>query len=354
MQKIMLAAIITIIATQAHASPDASVKSGSVIKTEKDISLMFKKSVEQRDSSGKRKSKSVSTGSDRTSSNSNRHSATEGLSNTADVSLSLDALFAGKILQLEQTTPPFSKCQILSYPKLPADFGLSAERRDGGIDTIKSQYLSAYATSNGAVGSVADVVAIKNYRDCLAEYGAAIGQAYLYITQDIKELGITGQNIDKMGYDDFISIAEAAMDKTISGEIKSKGIKRLYDQAINDKSTCYFENAINTVKCGASVINIASKPVLTVAGVQVFGTAFSGFSGSFRVSRNWSLSDVIENMKSISKYSKFASEVSTYAEGMESQGRSKEAAAARKKAIELTSGADRSIGLGGMLPNINQ
>lgn len=355
MHKAILTAFILIaMVSAAAAAPDASVKDSSVQKIEKDISMMFKKSVENRDSSGKRKSKSTSSGGDSTQSRSNRQSAAQNQNSSADVSLGLDVLFASKLLQLEETTAPFNTCRILSSPKLPVDFGLSAELPGGGIDTIKTQFLSGYATNNGAVGSVGDVVAIKQYRNCLAEYGAIIGQSYLLLTSDLKELGISNQNIKAIGYDDFIQIAESAMNKAIADGISSKSVKRLYDQIINDKSTCYFDSSITNIKCGSTVTTIASKPVLTVAGVQMFGSSFSGFQGSYRLSRSWSLSDAIEQMKSNSKFERFSKEVSSYAENMESQGKSKEAAAARKKAIELTQGTDKSIGIGGMMPNVHQ
>ncbi len=355
MRKTILAAIITLAAASvAMASPDVSVKDSSVQKIERDISMMFKKSVENRDSSGKRKSKSTSTGSDSTQSHSNRSSETEGMNNSADVNLSLDVLFASKILQLEETTLPYSTCKLLSRPKLPADFGITAEMAPGAIDSIKSQFLSSYASSNGAIDSLADVANIRSYRDCMADYGATIGQAYLYLSSDVQELGATGQSIKNMGYDDFVSIAEAALDKAVSGGIQSKSIKKLHNQAVGYHSTCFFEANITTIKCGSTVSTIASKPTLAVAGIQMYGNAFAGFQGSFRVSRSWSLSEAVEKMKSVSKYAKFASEVSQYAESMESQGKSKEAAAARKKAVELSTGGDRSIGMGGMMPNIHQ
>ncbi len=353
---ITTAFIIITMATAAAAAPDASVKDGSVTKIERDISMMFKKSVENRDSSGKRKSKSTSTGGDSTQSRSNRQSVTENQNSSADVSLGLDVLFASRLLQLEESTAPFSTCRILTSPKLPADFGLSGAI-PGGNDPNHSQYLSVYATNNGAVGAtkyVGNLAAIKQYRNCLAEYGAVIGQSFLNLTSDLEELGIGDKDIKALGYDDFIQIAEAAMNKAITEGISNNGIKRLYLQAINDKPACFFDASITNIKCGSTVTTISSKPVLMVAGAQMFGSSFAGYQGSYRLSRSWSLADAIEKMKSNSKYSKFANEVSRYSENMESQGRSKEAAAARKKAMELTQGSDKSIGIGGMMPNVHQ
>jgi len=79
---------------------------------------------------------------------------------------------------------------VSSNPRVPADFGLSAEIRRGVYDTIKAELLEKSARYNAPISAVvADAAAFEKFRSCAALYGAALGQAYLYLLHDIRSYG---------------------------------------------------------------------------------------------------------------------------------------------------------------------
>lgn len=144
-----------------------------------------------------------------------------------------------------------------------------------------------------------------------------------------------GRAVKGMGYDDFVMLADGALNRAIQNGITNQTITRMHDRAIADTSHCQFERSIENIKCGSTLITISTKPTLIISGVTWYGDKFAGYQGVYKVSRSWSYQDAIEKLKSVSKYSKMAHEVSKFAEEMESKGRSKEAALVRKKAWEL-------------------
>lgn len=323
-------------------SMDTNTDRGITHRDNKELSQSSKESKEKKESKGKRKSKSNSTGVDKQTSEAIKAVENEANNTASDVVLDIQAVFLDRITEFESDTEPFKSCKIATMPRLSRDFGLTAEIRPGVIDAVKSEFLSKAGESNSAVAGIGDEVEIRAYRDCLIHYGAIIAQAYLNLTGDINSLKAGPQKDDKgniiikgMGYDDFILLSESALQEAIR-EINNKTIKKTLFRVINDKTPCRFERSANSgvIQCGSAQITLSSKPILIVSSVVWYGDKFGGFSGSYRVSKGWSLSDAIEKLKSTSSYARLANDVSVYAEELESQGKTKEAVEARKKAWE--------------------
>lgn len=252
-------------------------------------------------------------------------------------------------------------CKVASNPQLPRDFGLSAEYRPGVIDMIRADYLTKAAQSNNYIKDIVGLmkeIEVLSYRNCLAHYGATIAQAYLYLTSDLNDLKISVSKdengniaVKGMGYDDFIILADSALQKALHG-ITNSTIKRTYDRATQDNSPCQFDRSIENIKCGSSLIILGAKPQLYVSGVQWYGDRFAGYQGAYKVSKLWSYQDAIEKLKSTSKYSKFAHEVSKYAEELESQGKTKEATLVKKKAWELAKSGKQAVSPSKLMPGM--
>ncbi|MDA8338366.1 MAG: hypothetical protein M0Z70_03575 [Nitrospiraceae bacterium] len=290
----------------------------------------------------------------------------EGLLSNSD--LEMDKKYGKYIVVKEGTKKQarenfkmIQECKIASNPKLPRDFGLSAELRPGVIDTIKADYLSKAAQSNSYikdnVGLMGEI-AVQAYRNCLAAYGATIAQAYLNLTADLNDLKASVSKDENgnitvrgMGYDDFIILADAALQKALK-DITNSTIKRTYERATQDNSPCQFDRSIENIKCGSSLIILGTKPQLFISGVQWYGERFAGYQGAYKVSKSWSYQDAIEKLKSTSKYSKWASEVSKYAEELESQGKTREATLVRKKAWELAKSGKQSVSPAKLIPGL--
>ena len=337
---------------------DTSTDTSKTKKTDKEQSQSLKKSQEEKESKGKKKSDTSSTGVDRQTQEAIKAIGQAMSQSGADVTLPLEAVFLDRIAEMEMTAEPFKTCRIATQPKLSRDFGLSAEIRPGVIDTIKADYLSKAAQSNNYVRDLTNEQAVRQYRNCLVQYGAVIAQAYLYLTADLNGLQISiskdkdgNIEVKGMGYDDFIILANAALQKALQG-ITNSTIKRTYDRTVSDNSPCQLDRSIENIKCGSSLIVLGAKPQLYVSGIQWYGDRFAGYQGSYKVSRSWSYQDAIEKLKSTSKYSKWASEVSKYAEELESQGKTKEATLVKKKAWELAKSGKQSVSPAKLIPGL--
>lgn len=220
----------------------------------------------------------------------------------ADVTLQMDMVFYPQIVYLEDANiPPFGSCKVFSNPRLPVDFGLSSEIKPGMIDTIKQSWLSGLAQSNAFIDRIADADEIKQYKNCLAYYGAVIGQAYLYLQDDLKRLKAGNKkanivDVNGIGYDDLLVLAADAINRSIK-EIKSEAIKNIYERIINDNSRCQFDKTIENIKCGNVMLQISSKPQLTVANINWYGNGYAGLQGSFKVSKAWSYTSAYEYLR---------------------------------------------------------
>lgn len=338
---VLLVAIIFVFNPLPAMAIDTSTDSSQSIKEDKDQSQSQKKSKEEKDSKGRKKSKTTSTGIDKQTQEAVKAIAQASLNHNTDVVMNVQDIFFDYFAGLETTTEPFKTCKIATHPRLARDFGINAEVRPGVIDVYKADFYRQAGETNADVSSLADEAGIRAYRDCMALYGATIAQAYLNLTSDINSLksgiskGTEGNvAVQGMGYDDFILLAEGALHKAIQG-IDNKPILKTLNRIRLDNTPCRFEKSRETIQCGAAQIHLSVKPTLIVSTVEWFGNKFAGFQGSYKISKGWSLSDALEKLKSTSSYSKFASEVSAYAENLESQGKSKEAVSVKKKAWDL-------------------
>lgn len=348
----IIAAITTVIVGGFSAyAQDASTDSGKSIRTSKEKSQSSKKSRESRESIGQRKSKTTSTGRDSSTAETVKDLAQQQQSSGADITIDLAALFSSHIAKLEASHPEFARCGIITRPRLPADFGLGAETTSGSIDNTRQDYLSKCASSGCAIRDFADEPAIRAYINCLALYGAMVGQAYLYLSQDLRTIG----DVKNIGIDAFGAIAQTALARTISNGLTSKQIRDIYTDLRTENPTipCRLDGTPTTVMCGsASVVISSGKPQLYFRGVHLYGDKFAGYTGAYKLSRNWSFSYALETLKSTSTYSKWASDVQTYAEQLESQGQAREAVLVRKKAWEIVRNNKATVSPGKLMPGM--
>jgi len=358
--KTLLFIILILLFTSPVYALDTSVDTSKQKKIDKEKTLQEKKSKEKKESEGEKTSKTIGKGLDKQTQEAIKQIGQAMHSRGVDVVLPLEILFLNRLSKYENDTEPFTTCKIITHPKLPADFELTAEIRPGIIDTIKASYISNAVQSRAYISNIADEDSIRDYRNCLAVYGAIIGQAYLYLTSDITELEAEVSKDDRgniivsgLNYADFTLLANTALSRAIS-TIEDPLVKDMYQSAISDSSPCQFDTSVENIKCGNTLITLTTKPGLMVAGIKIYGDSFSGFQGSFKVSRGWSYSDAIEKLKSTSAYSKFADEISKYTEELESQGRSKEATLVKKKAWELAQSGKQAVSLSQFLPSIHQ
>ena len=262
---------------------DTSVDTQKSIKSDKEKSQSLKKSQEQKDTKGKKKSDTASVGRDKTDSSIIKAIGQAMSSAGADVTLPLEVVFLDRIAELEKDTNPFAQCKVVTAPRPGRDFGLSAEVRPGVIDTIKADYLAKSAQSSSYIADIADEPGIRSYRDCMAYYGAVIAQAYLNLTQDLQDLKASvtksksGEiNVKGMGYDDFILLADAALQKALQG-FSNSTIKKVYERVINDTGACQFDRTVENIKCGSSLLTLGTIPKLAHGGIHVYGGQYMGY-----------------------------------------------------------------------------
>ena len=116
------------------------------------------------------------------------------------------------------------------------------------------------------------------------------------------------------------------------------------------KNKCQFFEKIDNIRCLDLIISIASKPQLFVSNSAWFGDKYAGIASAYKVSKNWSYADAVEKLKSTSRFSKVANEVSRYAEELESQGKTKEAVMVKKKLFELAKSGKQNVSLADLTP----
>ena len=161
--------------------------------------------------------------------------------------------------------------------------------------------------------------------------------------------------ITNAGYADVVSIAKAAfrkalMDTPAKGIFNDRRIDEIREMSFKDETPCRFAGTPEKIQCGSTTITISTKPTVMVLGIEWFGQSFAGYKATYKVSKAWSYQDAIERLKSTSKYSKFAHEVSKYAEELESQGKTKEATYVKKKAFEIAKSGKQAVSPAKFLP----
>ncbi|MBI5749670.1 MAG: hypothetical protein HZA00_11160 [Nitrospinae bacterium] len=195
----------------------------------------------------------------------------------SEVSIDLYTLYLPTLLELEKSDERFRECKIISKPKLLKDFNLTSEIRPGIYDTIKAQILKDAGESNSPVSQFTDDNSIRLYRDCLALYGAIIGQASKLLKEDIGKINST------IGKEDIQTLSDISIQK-ISGFDDT--ISQLYLSIIRDDTPCVFNGSPNNIMCGNSMIVISSKPTLSLNQTEIYGTKFFGYSGTIKISES--------------------------------------------------------------------
>ncbi len=267
------ALILFAIASPAYAV-DLSVEQNKTRTIEKDKSLSTRDSLEMRKSSGNKQTETTASGTDHQSQEILKQMGQRMQHSGLDISLSLENLFLEGLAMLESSNSTLC-AMLLTHPKQPADFGLSAEIRPGVIDSIKQEWLNKASASNSLISTITNDKKIRRYRDNLALYGIIIGQAYLNLTRDLAELGteVTKDQegnitLNNLGYDDLLALADGALLQAVT-QITNKRLKRLLKAIINDKTPCRFGGAETTIQCGSATITVGGQPALTALGIII-------------------------------------------------------------------------------------
>jgi hypothetical protein len=217
----------------------------------------------------------------------------EDRSRSAEATLQMDALFRPVLLNLEHDTEPWKSCRVLSTPLMPADVGLSAIDEVGLIDSLKSEYLNQAAHANSAISGLADEARLINYRNCLALYGAVIGDAYQQLRASLPKVaqvaeGKNAVTVTGLSRNDMQILSRLAVEQTVANAVKDNRIRKLYSDVVNEQSPCRFAGHLQHFVCGAVGIIIGPKPQLIIGGVEMYGDRFAGLSGQIvaRASKN--------------------------------------------------------------------
>ncbi len=337
--KPLLIAILAFALTSPVFAADFSSDTGSDTKQSKEQSLSQKNNREQKASSSHKKSKSRSTGRDKTASRSAKESGTVGANEGLDLGLPAQALF---------TLPGMVYL-------LPADFGWTGQI-PGGVNTTTAEYYHQRATSNATL-EPEEQEQVRAYLCQVAEAGALVGQAMINLQKDIPRIGrLTRDNkgnieVRGIGADDLQTLATGAMRQ--AEKMNDKRIRSQLDRILTDETTCRYQGDVTRIQCGRAFLDLASPPVLKIDGVEWYGAAFAGLSGSYKVASSWSWSKALEDAQNDSRFSKYAAEVAETAEKMEAEGKSFEAVQARKKAIEQMKANKAGMSPGKFLPGVH-
>jgi len=361
MKKLLILFVI-FYASLTFASPAIDIDTTESQKSQIDQSMQQKKSTDKKESKGDKESDTKTTGQDNTSQSQWKVEQQTNKSKGVEISVGMDALFVNYIAELEKSDVlPFSYCKLYTKPKVPEDFGFTAMKKQGNgtatIDTIRASMLEQAAKSNASVDSMSSNSNenVKVYRDCMAYYGAVIGQSILTLNNELPKIAKVNEDkkrnekvVQDIGLEDLKILAQGSINKTLKSGVNSRFIKNLYDKVISGDQDCRFNGAVQSINCGITTMEISSKPNLEVGGVQYFGSFgsnsfFAGLSGNYRISASFSYSNAIDQLESVSKYSKFAKDVQTYKEKLLSKGYAKEAVRLTKKAYDWAASNKASV-----------
>ena len=338
---ISITGLILLFVCPAFGDPSADLSETNKDSTAFDQNTSSRKSLETKLTEVKKKASTTSENMDKTTSDQVRKLGQAINNRGIDIELPLQVLFLDILSRWEEEKRNITSWQILTEPALTRDFGLSSEIRPGMIDTVKSDYLQRAASGNALLSSVyANETALKDYIKSLAFYGCLVGQAYLNLQEDLSDLGIKTVKDDadmisgNIAYDDFIVLAEGALEKALK-EGFSGTVKTLYESILRDQVPCQFDGSVDRVKCGRCIVVLTAPPSLSALGRFVYGNdSFAGFKGTYRISSGMSFQKAIEELKSTSRASKFAREVTKTKEDLIAQGQAKDAVMLTKVAFE--------------------
>lgn len=158
---------------------------------------------------------------------------------------------AGKTKQLGF----FGKCSVISKPKLPADFGITAESGDY-IDSNLSSLIEQAGKNNQPVSKIISSKNerdLKEYMNCLIKYSAVGAQSLIdgKFTLDIKDDEVLRLN------------------------------KRAEATLKDDELKCRFSNSTTDIQCNSFKIKLDYEPTLLNSQIVFFNReSFLGISGT--------------------------------------------------------------------------
>lgn len=353
--------IVAALASPAWAfGPAADTSNDTKVSGEEGITT--EGSIDNKHNASDRSSKTATSARDKAAGETLRKTAQAMKSGSLDLTVSADVGFLRTLRQLEQDgVQPFAGCQVISHPRLPDDFGLNAYSKKYGKRVIindRAGRLKSAAESNAEVASIIDEAPVRQYRDCLAVYGAVVKTAFEYLNEDIatlkfiKKKSVKGaiQEIRGIGFNDYLLLSDGAIRRAAADLNR---ISDKYQDLMADQTPCRFEGNLTTIQCGSAQVVLASKPTLTAAGIAIFGNGtYGGFSATYKISSGWSYSDAFEAMQSDTKSQKFAKEYAKSVEDSKSRGNSAKALLAEKSAYDRSKGSKSSLGLDKVMPNM--
>lgn len=320
------------------------------LKISKEKQLSQKATQDEKKTNTKRTTKNKQKGKDITESTSRKQTGSFGENDGLDVSMTAQSLFPE--LPLE---PPYL---------LPADFGWTGREGRDVINTTKADFFRNQAASNAPLDDE-EQAKIQAYILQILKAGGRTGEAIQVLQRQIAKLGKvtkdkTGEYVVRgLGKDDVVTLASGAM-KATADKITDKWINAKMDSITkNPFPACRWQGELTAIQCGKILVHLASPPVLKLDMVEWFrlgesgGGSFAGVSGTFKVSSSWSYSQALEDAKGDSKFTKIATEASTAAERMESEGRTFDAVMTKKKAIDSMTANKAGMGPKGFLPSVH-
>ncbi|QEM69505.1 hypothetical protein FO488_15970 [Geobacter sp. FeAm09] len=347
----------------------------------------FKLGKDKRHSDSNSRSTTTSAGDDEQIQSSIKQMRDARKSRELDVSRPAQAVFLDYLLTMEaypsalDGMPQRQLVEVirrgrLSNPLFPANVGLGASSGKYSIDETRKGYLHSQAGNSARLLAVGgDEAAVIAYAHDLAILGAIIGQAYLFLADDISALqtkiaeaeGRKGRSrlisaplrdatgrprpveaeITEIGAEDFQRMALGALIKVFREGIKDTWVKSMSNRllSISDESGCVLKGAIDTVRvsCGPAILTFGNPAVLEIAGIQWAGTAFAGFEGRYRLSSAWSYSETLDHLQSIGKSSRIASDYAKRSEDSLSKGKSVDAVWDLREGVERSAKSSNSV-----------
>ena len=339
--------VLSFATATASFAADTSHDTSADSKESKEKSISTKGSTDKKDSESTRKSRTKSKGKEKTKSTSKRESGTLGKNASLDLSISGRSLFTNDVRY-----------------KLPVDLGLSAQHKNGVIDLLRQDWIRHCAAANATVTEAdANEAALRTYLGEVARMGATIGQALIYLQQDIPLIGKmqktkTGEiEITGLGANDLQLLAAGAF-KRAEAKISDLRILSQLSAITSNTEACRLVGGVEQnmrIQCGQATITLSSPPDLVYQGTPWYGSnGYSGISASYRVSSSWSWSQALEAAKTDSQFARYATEASDSSEHMESEGKSLEAAMTRRQAVDWMRANKTNMGAGKFMPSVHQ
>jgi len=150
----------------------------------------------------------------------------------------------------------FGRCSIISKPKLPADFGITAEDKNGDIDSFIQSYIESAGKANMPISKIISAKKEKDLREymyCILKYASVGGQSL-----------IDGKFTLNITDDEILRLNERA-----KNTLKDEDLK------------CRFSNSTTDIQCNSFKIRLDYEPNLLNSQVVFFSKdSFLGISGT--------------------------------------------------------------------------